>query len=153
MFGKKKDRIGKEEKEKKADLELWGKFYDFLINTNVGSNSAKDFYGIANAVREFERTMSVWLLHDSKRVDVVYRDGMCMDIKDLALPKMVFRSNLYAEVREKALSMTDYYTVWYYMQKTLGRGWVEYTEGERWLLMFVMLNRAYELAYEKWAKA
>ncbi|MBQ1295348.1 MAG: hypothetical protein IIY21_14995 [Clostridiales bacterium] len=152
MFGKKKEKLSKEDRDKRSDRELWGKFYDTLINTNVGTNSVKDFYGIANAVREFERTMSIWLLHDSKRIDVVYRDGMCMNIHDLVLPKMVFRSDLYAEVREKVLSMGDYYMVWNYIQKTLGRGWVEYTEGERWMLMFVMLNRAYELAYERWRR-
>ena len=152
MFGRKKNKLETADKEKKSDMELWSNFYDTLINANVGTGSVRDFYEIASVIREFERTMSIWLLRDSKKADIVYRDGMCMNVGDLALPKMVFRSDRYSEVREKALSMPDYGMVWKYIQKTLGRGWVEYTEGERWLQMFVMLNRAYELAYEKWVR-
>lgn len=146
MFGFKK------KKTKDNDRELWKAYYEVLANTYVGTNTAKDFYEIAMAVKEFERTMAIWLMQDSKRVEVIFRDGMYVDIKETSLPKMAVRSNLYAEVRAKVLSMTDYGMVWDYIQKNLSKGWVEYTEGERWLTLYIFINHAYTLAYERWAK-
>lgn len=146
MFGFRK------KKENTNDRDIWKSYYEVLANTYVGTNTAKDFYEIAMAVKEFERTMALWLVQDSKRVNVVFRDGMYVDIKETTLPKMSIRSNQYEDVRKKVLSMTDYRMVWDYIQKSLSEGWVEYTEGERWITLFVFINHAYVLAYERWFK-